>query len=149
MRYVLDASVAVRWFVHDAPHPAAERILVAVVSHPGRFAVPELFGYELLSVLHRHHPRATRVMREGVDPVLRSGVLRYPLTPAIVNRAERYIARGMTGYDATYVALAEELDGLWLTFDSRAHAKISDLRRSIDLSFHDLPDDLVDGRSGG
>ncbi len=42
--------------------------------------------------------------------------------------------RGLTGYDATYLALAEELDAVWLTFDAKAHTLVADEGRSIDLN---------------
>jgi len=31
---------------------------------------------------------------------------------------------GLTGYDARYAALAEDLNGIWLTFDKKAHRLI-------------------------
>jgi predicted nucleic acid-binding protein len=65
---------------------------------------------------------------------LSSGLLRYPLTEGIAQRAAAFVGRGLTGYDAFYVALAEELDALWLTFDSRAHSLLQLDDISIDLS---------------
>ena len=134
MRFVIDASVAVRWFVGDAAHPHADAVLQAVLTRPARFAVPELFAYEVLAVLYRHHPRALAVFQEDVDQLLRSGVLRYPMTPHISGRSERFVQMGLTGYDAVYVALAEELEAIWLTFDSRAHDRIAAEGRSVDLA---------------
>ena len=133
MRYVVDASVAVRWFVAEAEHPNAALVLREMVFRPGHFAVPELFTYEVLAVLYKHHPRANEVYAEDVDRLMRSGILRYPMTPAIYTRADRFVRLGLTGYDAVYVALAEELDGLWLTFDSTAHSRIANEELSIDL----------------
>jgi len=40
---------------------------------------------------------------------------------------------GLIGYDAVYVARAEELDGVWLTFDAKAHNKIATENLSINL----------------
>ena len=48
------------------------------------------------------------------------------MTDNIFNRADRFIAMGLTGYDACYVALAEELDAAWLTFDGKACRKIAE-----------------------
>ena len=56
------------------------------------------------------------------------------MTENIFRRADRFIRMGLTGYDAAYVAMAEELNGQWLTFDSKAHALIRDLNMSIDLT---------------
>ena len=133
MKYVLDASVASRWFIKEANHPNAEKILKRVLDHPGEFAVPELFLNEMFSVLYRYHPDAGVVYEQSVYTLIRSGVLRYPMTPHIYSRAGRFIGMGLTGYDAVYVALAEEIDGKWLTFDSKAHACIAMEELSVDL----------------
>ena len=137
MRYVIDASVALRWFIKEAEQPNAHSVLEALVDEPALFAVPELFAYEVLSVLYRHHPHAPSVYAYDVDRILSSGLLRYPMTGCIYNRAERFITIGLTGYDAAYVALAEELEGVWLTFDSAAHNMIESQNLSIDLSRSD------------
>ena len=39
----------------------------------------------------------------------------------------------LTGYDAVYFALAEELEGLWLTFDIKAHNLIANEGLSVNL----------------
>lgn len=134
MRYVIDASVTLRWFIKEGKHPNAHSVLKALIDEPGLFAVPELFAYEVLSVLYRHHPHASSVYARDVDRILSSGLLRYPMTENIYRRADRFINMGLTGYDATYTALAEELDGVWLTFDSAAYRIIESERLAIDLS---------------
>lgn len=133
MRYVVDASVAVRWFVKDFSHIHADTVFEAMITSPKLFCVPELFLYEVYSVLHRHHPDALRIFAEDVDRILRSGILRYPMTENVYTRAERFITMGLTGHDAVYIALAEEIDGKWLTFDSKAHAVVQAEGLSIDL----------------
>ena len=133
MRYVLDASVAVKWFIKESNHPNADLILEHLVNEPEIFAVPELFSYEILSVLYRHHPEAQLIFDRDINRILHSGLLRYPMTENIYTRADRFIRAGLTGYDAVYVALAEELEGVWLTFDAKAHNKISSEKLSINL----------------
>lgn len=133
MRYILDASVAVRWYVKETEHPNANLILKKLISEPEIFAVPELFTYEILSVLYRIHPEAKLIFKENINHILHSGILRYPMTKNIYSRADRFIQTGLTGYDAVYVALAEELEGIWLTFDAKAHNKIASERLSVNL----------------
>lgn len=126
MRYVIDASTAVRWFVGNLAHPHADEVLMKVLKNPELFAVPELFAYEVLSVLYRIHPDAAQIYEKDVNQLLRSGILRYPMTDHIFGRADRFIALGLTGYDACYTALAEELDASWLTFDAKACMKLTE-----------------------
>ncbi len=134
MRFVLDASVALRWFIAEERSVSADAVYHRLVDEPESFAVPELFCYEVFAILFRVHPRAQETFEQGILPLLRSGLLRYPMTDAVASRAARFVAAGLTGYDACYAALAEELDAVWLTFDSRAHARIMAEGVSTDIT---------------
>ncbi len=133
MRYILDASVVIKWYVKKSKHPNADLIMEKLINEPNNFAIPELFPYEILSVLYRHHPEAQQIFDRDINRILHSGILRYPMTENIYTRADRFIRAGLTGYDAVYVALAEELKGVWLTFDVKAHTKIASEGLSINL----------------
>jgi predicted nucleic acid-binding protein len=109
-------------------------VRLRIIEEPALFAVPELFGYEVFSVLFRSHPHPWETFREGILTLLRSGILRYPLTDAVAERGARFVTLGLTGYDALYAALAEELEACWLTFDARAHACVAAERLSFDLN---------------
>jgi predicted nucleic acid-binding protein len=139
MRFIIDASVALRWVLKDETHENADRVLREILRSPRYFAVPELFGSEVLSVLLRLHPRPHEACEAALQPVLRCGLLRYPLTDSIIERSVRLSGSGLTGYDAAYAALAEELGGCWLTFDAKAAEKIGDPRLAVNL-FSGLPE---------
>ena len=124
MIWVIDASVAVRWFIEQENHPHADLILDRMLSYPERFAVPELFCFEVYSVLNRIHPQGTKVFLKGMIPVLNCGIFRYPMTERLALQASAFIDKGLTGYDACYAALAKDLKGMWLTFDDKAHQLI-------------------------
>ncbi|UCE42392.1 MAG: type II toxin-antitoxin system VapC family toxin [Candidatus Aminicenantes bacterium] len=124
MIWVVDASVAVRWFIEQESHPQADLILEKMLSQPERFAIPELFAFEVFSVLIRLHPRGTEVFLNGMIPVLQCDILHYPMTEGLARQASAFADRGLTGYDAFYAALAKELNGMWLTFDNKAHKRI-------------------------
>jgi predicted nucleic acid-binding protein len=126
---VLDASVAVKWFAPDGDgdDSVAEALLRAIAEHPRRFVVPELFVYEVFSVLCRRL-RQARDVNSAVDRLVRLGIRRVRLDEALVRRAARLAYdRRITGYDACYAALAFELDGRWLTFDRAAHSRVEAL----------------------
>lgn len=125
MIWVIDASVAVKWFLEEETHPHAEAVLERLIEEPGRFAVPELFCFEVFSVLNRLHPRGRDVFLTGIMPILNAGLLRQPMTETLAHKAADLIALGLTGYDACYATLAAELNGLWLTFDEKAHRTIA------------------------
>lgn len=124
MIWVIDASVAIRWFLIEEADPAADTVLREVIDNPEMFAVPELFLFEVLAVLCRMHPRGVSVFRDGLLPLLSAGILRHPMTDALALHAEPFLSQGLTAYDACYAALARELRGLWLTYDRKAHRRI-------------------------
>lgn len=132
--FVLDASVALRWFFKGESDEQAQRVLDRLVHEPGRFAVPELFCFETFAVLERLHPTPIKAFAEGIIPLLQSGLLRFPMTESLAQRGDAFVRRGLTGYDACYVALAEELNGVWLTFDSEAVLTLADPKLSWDLA---------------
>jgi predicted nucleic acid-binding protein len=134
MIWILDASVAIRWFLIEEAHPAAEAVLQEVIDKPELFAVPESFFFETFSVLNRIHPQGASIFREGLLPLLYSGILRHPFTESLAIQAESFLAKGLAGYDACYAALARELSGIWLTYDSKAHRKIQNQKLSHLLS---------------
>jgi len=121
MIWVIDASVAVRWFLKDESHPRGDAVLRRLIEHPEFFAVPELFCFEVYSVLCRVHPAGHSAFIEGMVPILNSGIFRQPMTEKLARQAIRFVKKGLTGYDACYAALAREMKGKWLTFDNKAH----------------------------
>lgn len=134
MIWIIDASVALRWYIEDEAHDCAEEVLRAVVEDPRRFAVPELFAFEVFSVLQRLHPDGLQAFRKGIIPILQGGILRHPMADELAVKANRFVKKGLTGYDACYAALALDLKGRWLTFDKKAHQLINNNKISCLLS---------------
>lgn len=124
MIWIIDASVAVRWFIEEEAHAHADEVLEKVIDRPERFAVPELFAFESFSVLQRIHPNGLEAFRKGIMPLLQGGIFRQPMTESLAVKANSFVKLGLTGYDACYAALARDLKGIWLTFDEVAHRLI-------------------------
>jgi predicted nucleic acid-binding protein len=108
-------------------------VLRRVVKEPELFAVPEMFFFEVLAVLGRTHPRPLETYRDAFLPVVEAGVFRHPMTSALAEHSSRYLASGLTGYDARYAGLAAELGGRWITFDHHAHELIATEQVFVDL----------------
>jgi predicted nucleic acid-binding protein len=124
MIWIIDASIAVRWFIEEEAHAHADEVLEKVIDRPERFAVPELFAFEVFSVLRRMHPNGLEAFRKGIMPLLQGGIFRQPMTESLAVKANSFVNLGLTGYDACYAALARDLKGIWLTFDEQAHTLI-------------------------
>jgi predicted nucleic acid-binding protein len=129
---ILDASVAIKWFVAgEVGRTEALEILDQVRDEPGRFAVPELFFNEMLAVLTRLLGDDVIATRRYLDALQDLGLERIGNGRDLLGRAaDLACSHGLTGYDATYAACAALTSGCWLTADLRAHRKVQRLRIS-------------------
>ncbi|MBM4265600.1 MAG: type II toxin-antitoxin system VapC family toxin [Deltaproteobacteria bacterium] len=129
---VLDASVAIKWFIKDEPgRLEAIRILDDVRDAPERFAVPELFLNEMLAVLVRLLAGKPGELHGYLGALQDLGLQRVGNGRELLERAVDLASRyDLSGYDAVYAATAQLTDGCWLTADARAHRKIQRLKIS-------------------
>jgi len=134
MIWVVDASVALRWYLEEEADDYADEVLKKIVEEPTLFAVPELFAFEVYAVLQRLHPNGLRAFRKGIIPLLQGGILRHPMTEDLAIKTNRFVKKGLTGYDACYAALTLDLKGCWLTYDKKAHNLIMAEKISCMLS---------------
>ena len=103
---VLDASVVGRWFWQsDEATSAALR----ADYEAGRLSVtvPPLLFLELLNVAGRQLRWNVDALDEFADQLDRT---RFDVVEPELKPIARWIGRGLTAYDASYVALAEQLD---------------------------------------
>ncbi len=130
---IIDASVALKWFLLEEGRDRALVLLEELLTTPADFAVPELFYCELAHVFHRSIPDPSPVQIELLQQVLVLGIQRFAMTPPMLNEMRGLQRLGLSGYDAAYVALAKLLEGQWVTFDRRAHERIAHLGFSLAL----------------
>jgi predicted nucleic acid-binding protein len=103
---VLDASVLGRWIFQ--PNDAVAGALQAEFEAGElTIAVPALVFLELLNVAGRQLGWAVDDLTELVDRLQKSG---FDVLEPDLARVATWVARGLTAYDASYVALAEQLD---------------------------------------
>jgi predicted nucleic acid-binding protein len=121
---VLDASVAVKRFASGEPLvKEASAVLDHVERAPDDFVVPELFMNELLAVLAKFGDKAR--VAEAMTLVEELGIPRVGNGHQLIQAAAEVACDwGLSGYDATYVALARLSGAKWLTADARAVKKV-------------------------
>ncbi len=109
---VLDASVVGAWFFREG------RSSTRAEFERGELfaAVPPLLFVELLNVAGRQLRWKERSLHDLAD---RLGRLHLEVVEPDLARAAPWVARGLTAYDACYVALAEQLGVPLLTFDGQ------------------------------
>jgi predicted nucleic acid-binding protein len=111
-RFVFDASVVIRWF---GPHAGPGAVLRSEFE-AGRLAVtvPTLLFLEILNVAGRQW-RWREEMLQGLTRELEA--VKFDVLEARLDRVAHWVSRGLTAYDASYVALAEQFDLRLVTED--------------------------------
>lgn len=130
MIQVIDASVAIKWFVREQDQEKAILLLESIQDTPQDFVVPELFFNEMLAVLCRIEKDAQKIQRHlyllenlGLERVGNGSEL-------LSLAAQLSVQCSLSGYDAIYAATAKLLNGIWITADAKAHQKILHLKIS-------------------
>lgn len=133
---VLDASVVIKWFRNQGePNLEQARELRHAYEH-GELLVfaPPLLGLEILNVAGRRWLLNAQAL-ESVATALES--LGFEYVEPDLSVVARWIARGLSAYDAAYVAVAESTSARLVTDDEQLAAVAGELA------------DLLAGESGG
>ncbi len=118
---VVDASVLANAVADDGPDGAVARAALS----GSDLSVPDLVDVEVVSVLRRRwlaKAMSGKRFAAAVSDLASVPADRYPILPSMPRAYE--LRANVTPYDATYVALAEQLDCVLLTADAklaRAH----------------------------
>ncbi len=125
--YVLDASIAVEWFVQYHKSEGPLKVLQEFLEEPRKFAVPELFFFELTHVLGKIKIQYPSIKYELLKQIIKSPLNRFSMSSELLDEIPIFQKLGLSGYDSSYVALAKSLSGVWLTLDKKAHKTIQHL----------------------
>ena len=116
--YVLDASVAVKWYVPEIDDDAAKKLLAA--EHD--LHVPDLFFPEFGNILWKKVQRGEiddDEAREIAAEIKTVPLFTHRSFPNLVAALELALAHKRTVYDAYYVALSVDLDCPFITADEK------------------------------
>ncbi len=131
--WVIDTSIVAAWFFTDEPYREQSiAVKSAVGNNPANFIVPLLFYSELVHVLARKSRRDLEFVQSALGLVISLGIRTIHPSAKALERMAYWSCRGMSGYDATFVALAEDLNGLWLTADN-VGARLAGRQRATTL----------------
>lgn len=114
IEYVLDASVVLKWFRGEGERRLAAARTLRATFESGELVVfaPPLLRLEIVNVAGRRWLWSETALVELADALGELLELREPE----LDRVARWTARGLTAYDAAYVALAET-EGIGLVTD--------------------------------
>lgn len=125
---VVDASVALKWFVDEPDSALARTLRDAHIAGDAPIVAPDLLIYEVANAL-LHNPRfpehdIQRALDTLYDLQLELVMPTAELAHVVVRLATRY---ELTFYDALYVGLAQELGMELITADRRLSHRVSPL----------------------
>lgn len=121
MRYVLDCSVATKWFVAEVGSDIAERVLIDQQSGRLSFVAPDILIPELAGTLTKHVARGTVKVadaRYALAEFLSMHIELFPSGPLAREAFDLAVKHSGTLYDALYVALARRENIQVLTADT-------------------------------
>lgn len=124
---IIDASVAVKWFIEEESSESAVNVLNEIQNHPENFFVPDFFFIEILSVLSRIN-KNEKAVKQYLTDLEDLGLSRISASHEVIQKACFYaIKYELSAYDSVYISCAELVGGLWLTVDKKTHKKIMKL----------------------
>lgn len=123
--YIVDASVAAKWFIEEDYRGAA----LSVLGENNRLHAPDFLLLEMDSIILKWIRRGIVTTAEGSD--LRDAFSQYPIQrhPLVSLLDSAYaiaIQTQQSIYDCLYVALAALLDGKMVTADRRLYDGLAD-----------------------
>lgn len=123
MIYVIDASVAVKWFVRENLHEQA----LALLDHRDHLAAPELIVSEVANIAWN------KVVRNEISPehagYITMAISQYiPTLHRSVGLSQRALEIALTlnhcVYGCIYLACAERVDGILITADRKLRQSV-------------------------
>jgi len=142
---VLDASVVLKWFVSEADSGQALKLREEFYAAEREIVVPDLLLFEIANALRYNPSFSTKEIHEALDTLFGMGIEiitpTFSLLVKTVDLAEEF---DLTCYDATYLALAEELGFEFITADERFYRKI-EKRTKLKISIRLLADFGISG----
>ncbi|MCA1827974.1 MAG: type II toxin-antitoxin system VapC family toxin [Myxococcales bacterium] len=130
MRLVIDASFAVLWVTRERAEPAVTEFDARYHAGQVELHAPELFMVEAASAIWKHVRRGLRTVEETV--VMFENLRDVPIRlhrhrDLVVHAFDLALRRGISPYDASYVALAVREVLPLFTADRRLASAVDDL----------------------
>jgi len=132
---VVDASVAVKWFVPEKHYEEALRLRDAYLDGRVDLVSPGLVVYEVANALrfHRVYKLSLEDIVSAVKDIVDLGVVRRLTLEAWLRAVELSVNMGVSIYDAVYGAMALILNGVLVTSDEKLRERIENKVRVIML----------------
>lgn len=135
-QYILDTSVAVKWFTREEKDSAKalmlrEQLLKGLCA----ITIPDLLLYEIANALKYNPKFSAKDVKDALDSILTMGIEIREIEGLILNEAiEIAFKLKVTTYDAYFIALSRREKKPLLTADYKLFNRVKSLKNIIKLS---------------
>jgi len=119
--YVLDASVAIKWFFpHERGSQTARKILRGIKEEKIRVFVPQIFFFEIINVVKTKSNSTSEDVLQVIDKIFSLDLVTKRIDKKLLAKANFYAQKyNLTIYDASYIALAKLSKVILVTADQK------------------------------
>ena len=142
MHYVIDAGVAVKWFIPEVDSAKAHQLLERYLQGIDTPVAPDLLIAECGNVFWRRCRQGDITPDEATESLADLLALQIPLVPAtslVQSALSLALQHQRTVYDALYLALAQERNCVLITADERFLHAVSSQFPQLQLLRHWQP----------
>ena len=134
MLLVLDTSVIAKWFVEENNSDIALQIRKEFHENLHEISIPDLLLYELSNAL-RYSNFTPDVITKAIDSLLDMNLSIVVPSRNLISEATKLAYKfNITIYDAIYLALSNESNGIFVTADDKLYKKVEKNRNCKLLS---------------
>jgi predicted nucleic acid-binding protein len=127
-QYVVDASVAIKWFADEEKSDIARSLLRNVELKTIRIFAPDILLYEVGNALGKGKHFGSQDVIDALDVLLDSSVEVRNLDRVLIAQSTSFMERySLTFYDASYAALAHTLGIPLISENPKDHGKIKEI----------------------
>jgi len=126
--YVADASVAVKWFIHEDLSDRAQRLFELKLRKQAELWAPDLLLAEFGNVMWKYHQQgrlSKEQVQENVGDLKRLELQLVGIGDLISEAVVLALTHSRTVYDALYLALSIRLDWPFITADQKFYSAVS------------------------
>ena len=132
---IIDASVVVKWFNTEEHSKNAEYLKEKHLKAEITLVSPVMMVFEVLNALRYNPELGVNDVKEALNDLLGIQIKLYPVEEWLSEAVLLAYDRGLTIYDASYIALASHLRCLLYTADTKLLGKVkaANIRHIADL----------------
>lgn len=129
INYIIDASVAVKWFSEEENRIKAVKILNNLEKRKWVLLAPELLIYEITNALYKGKKLKSKDIKLAINNLFNIGIDYYQLDKVLVYQAVEFMVNyNITFYDSVYGALAFQYNAPLISANPKHHQKIKEIK---------------------